>query len=70
MAVQAFLDFPDIDPQKTIMVGNKHSDMQFGRAAGVYTVFVTTTNPNEPHPHSDIDMRFSNLLAFAEALQS
>jgi D-glycero-alpha-D-manno-heptose 1-phosphate guanylyltransferase len=70
MAVQAFRDFPDIDPDKTIMVGNKPSDMQFGRAAGAYTVFVTTTNPHEPFPHPDVDLRFSNLLAFAEALQS
>ena len=70
MALQAFRDFPDIDPDKTIMVGNKPSDMQFGRAAGVHTVFVTTTNPNEPFPHPDIDFRFPNLLAFAEALQS
>jgi D-glycero-alpha-D-manno-heptose 1-phosphate guanylyltransferase len=70
MAVQAFRDFPDIDPEKTIMVGNKPSDMQFGRAAGVYTVFVTTTNQHEPFPHPDVDLRFSNLLAFAHALQS
>jgi histidinol phosphatase-like enzyme len=52
------------------MVGNKPSDMQFGRAAGMYTVFVTTTNPNEPFPHPDVDLRFPNLLRFAEALQS
>lgn len=68
MAVQAFRDFNDIDPAKSIMVGNKPSDMQFGRAAGMFTVFVATTNPHEPFPHADIDMRFSNLLAFAEAL--
>jgi D-glycero-alpha-D-manno-heptose 1-phosphate guanylyltransferase len=70
MAVQAFREFPEIDPEKTIMVGNKPSDMQFGRAAGVYTVFVTTTNPHEPFPHPDVDLRFSNLLAFAQSLQS
>lgn len=68
MAVQAFRDFKDIDPAKSIMVGNKPSDMQFGRAAGMYTVYVATTNPHEPFPHPDIDMRFSNLLQFAEAL--
>ena len=70
MAVQAFRDFKDIDPAKSIMVGNKPSDMRFGRAAGIYTIFVATTNPHEPFPHPDVDMRFSNLLAFAEALQS
>jgi D-glycero-alpha-D-manno-heptose 1-phosphate guanylyltransferase len=70
MAVQAFRDFPDIKPARSIMVGNKPSDMQFGRAAGMYTVFVTTTNPHEPFPHPDVDLRFPNLLRFAEALQS
>lgn len=70
MAVQAFRDFKDIEPSKSIMIGNKPSDMRFGRAAGLYTVFVTTTNPHEPFPHPDVDLRFSNLLQFAEALQS
>lgn len=70
MALQAFRDFPNIDPAKSIMVGNKPSDMQFGRAAGIYTVFVTTTNPQEPFPHPDVDLRFDNLLQFAQALQS
>lgn len=70
MAVQAFRDFSDIDGARSIMVGNKPSDMQFGRAAGMYTVFVTTTNPHEPYPHPDVDLRFSNLLQFTKALQS
>ena len=68
MALQAAARFPEIDLSRTIMVGNKPSDMRFGRAAGVYTVFVTTTNPHEPFPHPDVDLRFDNLLAFAQAL--
>ncbi len=70
MAVQAFSDYPDIDPNKSIMVGNKPSDMRFGRAAGIYTVFLTTTNPDEPFPQRDVDLRFSSLLEFAMAVQS
>lgn len=68
MALQAFKDFPGIDPSKTIMVGNKPSDMKFGRSAGVFTVFVKTTNPDQPVPHPDIDMAFSSLYDFASAL--
>jgi D-glycero-alpha-D-manno-heptose 1-phosphate guanylyltransferase len=68
MAVRALKDYPDIQLQKSIMVGNKPSDMRFGRAAGMFTVFVTTTNPDQPFPHPDIDFRFPNLLAFAQAL--
>ena len=68
MALQAVEDFPDIDLSKTIMVGNKPSDMKFGRAAGVYTVFVRTTNPDQPFPHPDIDLVFPSLQEFASAL--
>ena len=68
MALQARQDFPQIDFSKTIMVGNKPSDMRFGRAAGMFTVFVATTNPETPFPHPDIDLRFSSLKEFAEAL--
>lgn len=68
MALQAKHEFPEIDFRKSIMVGNKPSDMRFGRAAGMFTVFLTTTNPDQPFPHADIDLRFSSLAAFAEQL--
>ncbi|RYZ62009.1 MAG: histidinol phosphate phosphatase, partial [Chitinophagaceae bacterium] len=68
MAVQAKKDFPEIDFSKSIMVGNKPSDMRFGRAAGMYTVFLATTNPDQSYPHPDIDLRFNNLAEFAAAL--
>jgi histidinol phosphatase-like enzyme len=61
-------DFPSIDFSKSIMVGNKISDMKFGRNAGINTVFVATTNPDTEHPHPTIDFRFHDLLAFAQAL--
>jgi hypothetical protein len=32
------------------------------------TVFVATTNPDEPFPHADIDLRFDTLAHFAESL--
>lgn len=68
MALQAQKDFSGVNFSKSIMVGNKPSDMQFGRAAGMFTVFVATTNPEVPFPHPDIDLRFDSLQAFAEAL--
>ncbi len=70
MAVQAIKDFPDIDLAKSIMVGNKAGDMRFGRSAGMHTVFVKTTNPDQPFPHPDIDYCFESLLEFAQALES
>ncbi|MBX2930839.1 MAG: HAD family hydrolase [Chitinophagaceae bacterium] len=68
MALQAKKDFAAIDFSKSIMVGNKLSDMQFGRNAGMHTVFVATTHPEIPFPHEAIDARFNDLWAFAKAI--
>jgi len=69
MALQAKADFPEIDFDKSIMVGNKLSDMKFGRNAGIKTVFVATTNP-EFYPDDTIDERFDNLLHFAKTISA
>src|SRR5690606_12342737 len=68
MAYLAKKEFPEIDFSKAIMVGNKPSDMLFGRIAGMHTVYLTTTHPDQPFPHPDIDMTFSSLIDFARAL--
>jgi len=68
MAFHARSFFPEIDLDKAIIVGNKLSDMQFGRNAGIYTVFAATTNPETPFPHPDIDLRFDSLAGFTRAL--
>jgi len=68
MAFQAKLDFPEIDLSQSIMVGNKPSDMLFGKNSGVYTVYLATTHPETPFPHPDIDVRFNTLTEFAKAL--
>lgn len=70
MAYQAKKDFEHIDFSKSIMVGNKLSDMKFGKNAGMYTVYVDTTNPEVISPDPLIDFRFNDLLSFAETLQS
>lgn len=69
MAYQAKIDFPQIDFSKSIMVGNKPTDMRFGRNAGMHTVFLATTNPETTFPHNDIDARFEHLPALARYLQ-
>ncbi len=65
MAFQAKQDYPHIDFHKSFMVGNKLTDMQFGRAIGSKTIFTATTNPEIPFPHPLIDAKFNNLLSFA-----
>lgn len=49
MGMQAKALFPQIDFEKSIMVGNNMSDMEFGSRLGMKTVFVetTTTLPND-----------------------
>jgi D-glycero-alpha-D-manno-heptose 1-phosphate guanylyltransferase len=68
MAFHAKKEFPEIDFSKSITVGNKPSDMLFARSAGMYSVFVATTNPEVPFPHPDIDLRFSSLPGFTGSL--
>lgn len=68
MAFKAKATFPEIEFSKAVMVGNNLSDMEFGRNAGMYTVFVKTTHPNLALPHPAIDDSFKDLLNFAKAL--
>lgn len=70
MAHQALKDFPHINLSKSIIIGNKLSDMQFGRNAGMYTLYVATTNPEVPFPHPLIDFRFNDLAEAAHCIQS
>lgn len=67
MAFAAKKDFPVIDLNKSIIAGNKPSDMLFGKNAGMYSVFIASTHPQTPFPHPDIDLRFNSLADFAKA---
>lgn len=69
MAFQAKKDYPEIDFHRSVMVGNNISDMEFGRNAGMYTVFLRTTDPGLILPHLSIDLSFNSLRDFAKALQ-
>ena len=68
MALRAKAEFPDTDLRQSIMIGNNISDMQFGRAAGMFTIFLTTTNKEIQLPHADIDLIFNSLQDFVKAL--
>ncbi|WP_276481340.1 D-glycero-alpha-D-manno-heptose-1,7-bisphosphate 7-phosphatase [Paraflavitalea pollutisoli] len=69
MAFDAVKDFPLIDLRKSLIVGNNLSDMEFGRNAGMHTVFVQTTHPDLSLPNALIDLAVLDLPAFAKALQ-
>ena len=40
MAYMAQHDFPEIDLEKSIMIGDSNSDIEFGRNAGMYTILI------------------------------
>ncbi len=66
MAVQAKNRFPEIDFSKSIMVGDSHSDMEFGTNAGMKTIFVSS----EPIASGvGISGVVSGLWEFAQRLQ-
>ena len=68
MAVQAQKDFPQIDFRKSIMIGDSISDMEFGRNAGMFTVFVTEEEEIEvggvcgASPSFEEQIRYENSL--------
>ena len=64
MALEAKKDFPEIDLARSFMAGDSLSDMQFGKAAGMKTVFINEENISE----SSIDFRFDSLQEFANHL--
>ena len=68
MAFSAKKDFPEIDLNRSIIAGNKPSDMLFGKYADMYSVYIATTHPETPFPHPNIDLRFNSLSDFAKSL--
>ena len=65
MAIQAKKDFCEIDFNRSLMVGNTLSDMQFGRSCGMRTIFVLSAKPVPELPHPAIDELYPSLAAFA-----
>lgn len=68
MALQAKRDFPAIDLTRSIIAGNKLSDMKFGRNAGMHTLYIASTHPDQAIPHPDIDLAHPSLISFARSL--
>ena len=66
MALAAQKDFPEIDLRKSIVVGDSMSDMEFGRTAGMKTVFISENTTND----GKVDFNFSSLNDLVIALQN
>lgn len=68
MGYRAKADFPEIDFSQALMVGNTMSDMKFGKALGIKTIFIPSTKPMPELPDPLVDAVFPGLLALAKAL--
>jgi len=66
MAHQALGDFPKIDFSKSLMIGDSMSDMEFGKKAGMTTIYISEQNKDD----ANIDFCFRSLNDFVIALQN
>lgn len=63
MALSAKAEFPEIDFEKSIMVGDSGSDIEFGRKLGMKTVFIGTDE------HEIADITCDSLESFINLLE-
>lgn len=69
MALQAKRDFPDIDFANSVMIGDSLTDMQFGRRAGIPTVFIgQVTDENREEIAANSDIIIDSILHYANKL--
>lgn len=64
MAFMAKNDFPEIDFQKSIMVGDSNSDIEFGKNAGMHTILI-----GNEQIKSVPDDSFDSLISFANNIK-
>lgn len=66
MALKAKNEYPEIDFSKSIMVGDSISDMEFGKNAGMKTVFISTKY--EKIDKIDVDAICKSLSNFTDLI--
>lgn len=67
MALQAKVDFPDIDFENAWLVGDSLSDIEFGRRLGMHTALIAgKTEEAELLDELDVDIRCGSLLEFVK----
>ncbi len=66
MALQAKEDFPEIDLKKSIIIGDSMSDIEFGKNAGMKTIYISEVKNED----SKIDFNFKSLNDLVITLQN
>jgi len=67
MALEAKKDFPEIDFKRSIMIGDAWSDMQFGRNAGMHTIWISEREIPSENAYL-VDLQLPSLAAFSQRL--
>jgi len=70
MPLRAKKMYPKIDFSKSIMVGDKSSDMQLGKNIGAVTVWISSPHFQDTVEPGEIDLVFDSLYEFVQHLQS
>lgn len=70
MAYKAQDDFPEIDFKKSIIVGDSITDMEFGRKAGMITVFISENKNLVKENKTLIDYSFESLFEFSKEIEN
>lgn len=68
MAKKAKKDFPEIDFSKSIIVGDSATDMQFGRTAGMITVYIGDAAKLNDSDKTNVDYFCESLIDFTNSL--
>ncbi|MCB2221688.1 MAG: HAD family hydrolase [Bacteroidetes bacterium] len=69
MARKAKIDYPSIDFNKSMMIGDSMSDMEFGRNAGMITCYISSDEEILPKDQDElVDFLFPDLLSLAQTL--
>jgi histidinol-phosphate phosphatase family protein len=68
MGLRARKEFPEVDFTRSLMIGNTLSDMRFGKALGMRTIFIPSAKPPLTQADPLVDAVFPDLLSVAKAL--
>ncbi len=69
MGLEAKKDYPDVEFERSVMIGNTITDMEFGRNLGIaINIFLPTTHPHIKVQSPLIDMVFPDLFSVSKAL--
>lgn len=66
MALEAKKNFPEIDFSKSLIIGDSMSDMEFGRTAGMKTIYISEMRKSDVM----IDFNFRSLMEVVDYLQN